>query len=241
FEHGVAWYFNWVFQYITILAGMTILIRRSIQTKGRARWSTVLACLSMLIPWVGNIIYVFVGAKWLGGADISVLLFGITGIIIFIAISRFDFFSITPMAISAIYKDLSVGIIIFDKNKNIVDFNAISNKYLNKKTKIGEPLSHLDIDNDYDFSKIVSQNKEDGIFQNDKSRWLQISADNLKNENGALIGYSLLMFDVTKQMEYQVKLDAELKKASKLNDIMVSREMKMIELKNRIRELDEAK
>lgn len=66
--------------------------------------------------------------------------------------------------------------------------------------------------------------------------WMEISCT---KDKGNTTGYSMTIRDLTEQKQVEFDIEQKMKSAEKLNKVMVNRELKMVELKNKITELEE--
>lgn len=106
------------------------------------RRQSLMMLISVLPPWLGNIIYLF---NWepIRGMDFTPLTFSISGLLIFMAIYYYQLLDLTPVARDALFEQIKDAIIILDKENRLVDVNAAGEKLLaaNRKQLIGQPAS----------------------------------------------------------------------------------------------------
>ena len=238
FGHGPIWYMNVLYQYIMILTGIFILIKTALTSKGQKRKFLYLLVLATAIPWVFNIIYIISGGQESMGVDLAPISFAISGIIIAFSIFKYQYFTTISTAINYIYSSIEVGIIIFDENKKIINFNVSAEKYICNKLVLNKQIEQLDKITGLQFSKILIDDKNRTVVKNSDDIWIELSSSTIQDDNKKIVGYAITIYDINIQINIQDKLDSQIKKLSTINNLMVGRELKMIELKNTISRLE---
>ncbi len=109
-----------LYTYALIFVGVFYLIRYSIKNTGFFSKQSVLLILGVIIPLVINIIGLF-------GVEMSIYVtpisFTTTVLFFSIAILKFNFLNVTPIALQTVVDRMSDGYIVLDENNVIMDFN----------------------------------------------------------------------------------------------------------------------
>lgn len=139
------------------------------------------------------------------------------------------------------------GLILLDKDRKIVDVNNAALEILGypKKDMLGKGL---EIFHTKEYQEVCQKNIE--IAEEGKRAQCDcpfigadgstIFADNLlsqiemEEEKFVLVSFH----DITQQKEFEDRLEAELQKLRKLNDLMIGREDRIIELKNKMKKME---
>ena len=109
-----------IYTYALIFVGVFYLIRYSIKNTGFFSKQSVLLILGVIFPLVINIIGLF-------GVEMSIYItpisFTTTVVFFSIAILKFNFLNVTPIALQTVVDRMSDGYIVLDENNTIIDFN----------------------------------------------------------------------------------------------------------------------
>ena len=109
-----------IYTYALIFVGVFYLIRYSIKNTGFFSKQSVLLILGVIFPLVINIIGLF-------GVEMSIYItpisFTTTVAFFSIAILKFNFLNVTPIALQTVVDRMSDGYIVLDENNTIIDFN----------------------------------------------------------------------------------------------------------------------
>ena len=109
-----------VYTYALIFIGVFYLIRYSIKNTGFFSKQSVLLILGVIFPLAINIVGLF-------GIEMSIYVtpisFTTTVVFFSIAILKFNFLNVTPIALQTVVDRMSDGYIVLDENMVIIDFN----------------------------------------------------------------------------------------------------------------------
>ena len=109
-----------IYTYALIFVGVFYLIRYSIKNTGFFSKQSVLLILGVIFPLVINIIGLF-------GVEMSIYItpisFTTTVVFFSIAILKFNFLNVTPIALQTVVDRMSDGYIVLNENNTIIDFN----------------------------------------------------------------------------------------------------------------------
>ena len=109
-----------LYTYALIFVGVFYLIRYSIKNTGFFSKQSVLLILGVIFPLAINIVGLF-------GVEMSIYVtpisFTTTVLFFSIAILKFNFLNVTPIALQTVVDRMSDGYIVLDENNTIIDFN----------------------------------------------------------------------------------------------------------------------
>ena len=198
---------HFIYTYSLLLISIFILIKYSSKNSGFFSKQSLLIEIGALIPIVVNIL----GTFGIIGMTIYItpISFSITILLIAIAIFKFNFLGVTPIALQKIVDRMSDCYIVLDEDNNITDFNRpflnmfnikdnIRNKSLNYITK-----TYLDSE-DENSQLLDAINKSrttsrtyylEKHFEN-IDKYFNIEVNSIKNNN-RFIGTLVLLKDVT--------------------------------------------
>jgi PAS domain S-box-containing protein len=111
-----------VYNYLLILTGSVILLRRLfVGTRLYTRQAAALI-VAVILPWIWNIIYVF-QLMPLPRKDLTPVMFAISGAAVALGLLRFHLFTTIPFAREFIVRQLRDAVFIFDIRNNVVEAN----------------------------------------------------------------------------------------------------------------------
>ena len=109
-----------LYTYALIFVGVFYLIRYSIKNTGFFSKQSVLLILGVIFPLAINIVGLF-------GVEMSIYVtpisFTTTVVFFSIAILKFNFLNVTPIALQTVVDRMSDGYVVLDENNTIIDFN----------------------------------------------------------------------------------------------------------------------
>jgi len=151
----IFFWLNVVYSYILLLAANLLLIKEVIQRPGIYRIQAGLVILGLLIPWIGNVIYL-AGLSPIPNLDATVLFFIPTGLALGWAITQYRLLDVIPPEHVTILQNIPDGLIVVDARQRILFLNPIAELIFAKteEAAIGQPLAILS----KDFSSIISAN-----------------------------------------------------------------------------------
>lgn len=138
------WY--WVhisYSYLCILGAILLLIRRWHRSAYPYRMQTVSMSLGMLLPLLGNFIYLIGGSP--SGIDLAPVMMTFASPFHAVALLSFRMFNLVPVARGKVFESMRDGVIVLDNLDRIVDFNpasmemfpALSPKVVGKRVQSG--------------------------------------------------------------------------------------------------------
>lgn len=231
--------------------------------KNLQRKQVTLFTIAIFIPFVGgSITEVVLPLMNIGAPPVSTVLFCFTGLIIAFAIKKYQFLSISPaLALEKIFNTMHDALIVVNNEGKVVLFNNAATKITNclNNELFEKDITSLLLNIDGTkmlMSKIFEKRLEDEemlIVQNQSEKPIQIemSSASISSHKDFSNGIVLVLHDITKQKELYKHLEAkttELEKSKldleealdsmkKINNSMINRELRMIELKEENKQL----
>lgn len=136
-EYGPLFYVYQVIYYMCIIAGITLICLKHSKNSAQINKQSILLILSAAIPLGINTLSVTGIIK--SKAPLTPLFFGLSSLLIIIALGRFGLLNINNIAIRDTIDNINSGVMIFDINGNI----SYKNKYAEKVPSMSD-INNLD-------------------------------------------------------------------------------------------------
>lgn len=154
FTYGPLFYVYQVIYYICIVTGITIICLKHTRSSSQITKQSVLLILSAAIPLGVNTLSL--SGFFHSDVTLTPLFFGISSVLIIIALGRYGLLNINSIAIRDTVNNIDSGVIIFDNNNRIT-----------YKNKYSEKLPFLkNIDTSYEFLKVISELTNEQVQSN---------------------------------------------------------------------------
>ena len=207
-EFGSYFYVYTIYTYGLLFISIIMLINHTIKTSGFFSKQSILFIIGTLVPIISNLL------GFVGIIDISVyvtpITFTISIIIYTLAILKFDFLTISPIALQRIVDCISDSYIVLNENNIIIDFNeTFLNTFHLKSTSIRNisliqesSEDSINIDN---LIIILNKVKSSESFHCEKkfdsvNKYFNIEINDIKSKNN-FIGILILFKDITQHIE----------------------------------------
>ena len=183
------------------------------------RRQNLLFLLGVFFLYIPNILYV-TGNIPVEHIDFTPAFFSLTGILFYIAIFRFHFLVLIPLARNEIFENISEGVIITDGNGVIIEYNLNALKIFEKAGKI--PPGSL-IQDEFPLLNIEKSGEETFNFG---KKIIERSVSKIKNSSGQVRGCVYLIRDITElQRARQKILETQKEKAVREEQARVARDL----------------
>lgn len=141
FEFGPIFWLHMLYSYLLMLWGTLLILRSVIYSSDFYRRQSILLFIALLIPWLGNALYLL----GLVPFDMAPLGFVLTGLIVAWGFLNLRLLDIVPLARTAVFESFNDAILIIDEQDRLVDFNPAAGRLLPTSTPavIGQPLAGL--------------------------------------------------------------------------------------------------
>ena len=200
-----------IYNLLLYIIGLTYLLRYSIKNSGFFSKQAVLFTIATLIPLVIN------GLGSLGIINMSVyitpILFTVSILLCTLAIFKYDFLKVTPIAMQRVVDRMSDSFLVVNENGIITDFNETFLKTFNLKSDSVRNINFIEFlhsknvkaFNDKSISTILNKSKatEQTILVKREmpigNKYFNIEASGILSQN-VFLGTLILLKDVTQHM-----------------------------------------
>jgi diguanylate cyclase (GGDEF)-like protein len=127
--YGPWFWVHTAYSYFLLMLALAKFLGSVVVTPPQYRGQPLSLIVGLIIPFAGNITFVF-GYTPIPGVDPTPFLFALSGFIIMLGLIRFRLFEVTPIPRGNIIKSMSEGLIVLDKQARVVDINPAAQKIL---------------------------------------------------------------------------------------------------------------
>lgn len=144
FHHGPWYWFQAVYAYTLILAGVALLVRAVFSGPKRYSKQALLLLAAVFLPWVWNFLY-GISPEIFGGMDITPSWFTISGIFLIFAVFRYQLLEVVPIARNILFRSIPDTMVVIDTRNIIVDMNPAAEKLAatTLEEAMGRPLDEV--------------------------------------------------------------------------------------------------
>ena len=205
--HGPWYIINIAYSYLMLLLATLIFAQVAFRSHSLYRSQAVIMLTGMIIPWIGNIIYIL----HLGPApslDWTPLALTLTTIALEIGFARFGLFDILPVAENTAFNAMRDGVIVADKKGRVVQINPAAEAIFQQQEDrtIGQDVHRL-IPNWDEWNSGAPPTSEishevilgEGVGQ----RTFSLRVTPILDRRGQGTGHVLILTDITEQKRSQ--------------------------------------
>jgi PAS domain S-box-containing protein len=208
--YGPWFWVNIGYSYLLVVAGAFLVLRAALYSFQLYRRQAVVVLVGVLVPTVGNVVYVFKMGPY--GMDLTPLMFTFSGFVLALGISRFKLADIVPVARDIVIDGMSEGLLMLDVQDRVVDMNraAIQIAGLVPTNAIGQPVSRLlsswtELEKGRSNGLAVGQTETavgDGVGR----RYYDVRFSSLLDRRGMRIGGLVILTDITERKLMEQRL-----------------------------------
>ncbi|MFP4321697.1 MAG: histidine kinase N-terminal 7TM domain-containing protein [Anaerolineales bacterium] len=207
FELGSVFWVWSIYAYSIIVGGAILLLRSVWRYPHLYRGQTRMILLGVLTPLVLNILHLTFGARFFGPYDPTVVTYALSGLWFLLAITRFRFLDITPVAHDLVFRSVNSGVIILDSAGIITDINP-SAAFILKRAReslLGESIAATLPDHHDRLAEPPQDTSNRLPIELDK-RHYEVQTMPLYDRRGQATGRVVMLYDVTPQTEAMYEL-----------------------------------
>lgn len=121
-EYGPWFWVIMAYSYVLVFIGTLCLVSAFNWKQNLFRAQGISLFIGVLLPWLGNVGYV-TRLVPIPNYDWTPVFFSCSGLLLFVALLRFKFLDLIPLARAAVIHSMQEGVIVLDQHKRILDLN----------------------------------------------------------------------------------------------------------------------
>nr|WP_276129787.1 EAL domain-containing protein [Rubrobacter indicoceani] len=130
-EHGPAFWIFWVYSYVLVVTGLALITTVIFRSQRLYLMQSLVLILGLLVPWLGNSIYVLGLLPADPNFDLTPLGFTVTGLLLAWGLFRFGLLDMVPVAHHRIVESINDAVFVLDSRGRILDLNPATATLLN--------------------------------------------------------------------------------------------------------------
>jgi diguanylate cyclase (GGDEF)-like protein len=187
------------------------------------RNQALIICLSIIPPFLTNILYILrlPAFQYL---DFTPFGFFLTGLMLFIGLTKFRLLEIAPIARDLLFDNLSDGIIVLDKNDCLADINVNGKTFLKIPEEDWKGVHILDGLINLPRLKTALGKQKDFLIESksDAKTTMEIEGKKITKEDGSSTGWLIAIRDISTRKKMQ-KIETERRQfAEALRDVSLA-------------------
>ncbi|MHB9286426.1 histidine kinase N-terminal 7TM domain-containing protein [Halobacteriales archaeon Cl-PHB] len=206
---GMAFWLHTAYSYTLILVATVILLRAVLTNRSTSVEQIAAVVVAIAAPNLSNVLYLFTPVD----VDLTPVAFSITGVALFVAITRFRFIDVAPIARSRLVSTLSDAVLVVDTDDRVVDVNpACADRFeVDREGVLGEPVADA-LPRAADLLGAVDEDEGSSVVtvETDGQRqFLDVRASPVRDDEGTLVGHLYVFHDVTEQKRRENELERQ--------------------------------
>ncbi|RLM47635.1 PAS domain-containing protein [Haloarcula sp. Atlit-47R] len=191
-----------LFAYPPILVSLGLLARFLISSRNIFRRQTAVILLAVLVTLVGNIAFQ-AGFSPHPGLNLTSVFFSVEAGLIALALFRYDFLSVEPLAPDIVLEEMDDPVMILDESARLIDANPAGLRLLDGESPVGTPIRRVlpgSLDAVRDGEEHVL---EDGTVSTDggEAKMYDLNKTPIRDQYDREQGYVLVLRDITLQKQ----------------------------------------
>jgi PAS domain S-box-containing protein len=200
YEHGLALWINLIYAYTLLSIGMILLTYTFINSPKIYRLQVGILLLAIVFPFIFNIIYLSELSK--NPLDLTPFAFSITGLLAALGIFKFQLLDILPVAYNKLFKNMTNGFLIFDRNDRLLEINLSAQKMFNiNSDSVGGNFN--DIFGKWGEFKLFyydfTINEKEILLNNPLGHWVEVHRTPLYGSENKLCGQLIIITDINQR------------------------------------------
>lgn len=220
FSKGTWYWIHQIYINAMLLVSCILYLRMATNSKRMSQSRAVILLIASVIPWGFYLVYLTGNTPY--HIDIVPFSFSFVGILYVLGILRYQLHDFFPLILKDVFESLPNEVILLDKKKRLVGFNRAAANTIPVLTKemTGSPVELINTIHPA-LSDLIQ--KEDhieaaiNIIQEHKIRQYNANINPITRKRGKLLGYTIVLNEITEIIEKEKELIEKEKNLRKQN------------------------
>lgn len=206
YDHGVGVWIIMSYSYILLMICAILILQSVLNAPRLYKKQAHIFITAMIFPWLGSCLYLFKLTPFTG-FDLTPIGFTVSGMLLAIAIKKYQFLDIVPIAHGVLFQNMNNGVIVIDESKRIVDINPAAIKMFNTDNSIlGEPLDRIIDGSQYPMLFGENDNMLAEISIANGTVFLEVTISSIRNRDRKRSGTLLIFQNITERKNAETAL-----------------------------------
>ena len=237
--HGTWFWIHTTYSYLLIATGSLLIIWKSLSISSTHLRRSVILISAVVLPWIVNILYLLKIMK----SDYTAPAFVASISLLFLGVYGYKLVNVIPIARNIVVEGLDDAVVVLDENYRVVDMNPSAERLLEISTDkaIGLEASQV-FDRCPEVIDLCRPKKSEKRSicikeKNGSIKYYDVKASPLYDKSKRILGRLIVIRDITEIKQTESELKEKIEELERYKRVTVGRELKMIELKKQIEEL----
>ncbi len=199
---GAAFWVHTAYSYSLLLLGTIFLVVAFFRASSLYRKQIGILLIAAVIPWIANMIYLF--GPFPQYMDPTPFGFLLSAILISWSIIKFHFIKITPVARDRVIENMQDGLLVLNKENQIIDINPAAEQLLDCQAKdvVGKPAAQIMSvwpDLVERFRDVTELHEEIAVSRDEATVWYALRITPLTSRTGRFLGRIVTLRDITER------------------------------------------
>lgn len=200
-EFTVIYFLHITYAYLLVLIGIGLLVAVFFRSSAIYRRQTGLMIFGAVVPLSANMAFTL-GVSPVPGLDFTTPTFALTGLVLALAMFRFDLLDLTPVARRRVLDEFGSGVLVVDDQARVVHINETASEVI-PRVSVGDPLAERFAVDSIDALDGHVATIEDG----GRERFYDFSVSSLRDFRDRQVGHVVAMRDATTDRQYEQRLE----------------------------------
>lgn len=206
YEHGIAVWTNLIYSYSLLLIAMFLMAYIFVNSPKIYKFQTAIVLIGITVPLIFNMIYLFGILPVL--IDLTPVAFGITSLLAALAIFKYKFLNILPVAHRNLFDNMTNGFLVFDVKDRLVEINPSAEKMFSiTSNDIGREFKDI-FEKEENLKAIYlnSDTNDEILLKHPHNKWVNIQISSLQEGLDVPCGKLIIVTDIDKRKSYEIAL-----------------------------------